>query len=148
MLLPLWLNLEGASPPVIPPVVAPPEVTGGGWASYFAAEQAALQARSRRRKAREDEEAAERELQDARDREIAAFLHAQELLDAERDERARLMALAARYAVAEDVPERVRRAALAAQAKATQAAIDALGREIERAREDEDIAALLILLNQ
>ena len=119
----------------------------GGWYHYVRYEQAALRERARRLKAKRDKEEAD-EIQDEIDRKIAVLLHEQEERDAANAEKARLLALAARYSHADDVPERVAMAAVQAKLKATQASIEALGREIERARDDEDIAALMVLLNQ
>jgi hypothetical protein len=138
MLLPLLLNLSAAA--VSSPVV---EQSSGGWAAYNYADIE----RTRRRRAKQLKEESE-EIEDKVDREIARLLHEQEELDAARKERDRLSDLAARYAKADDMPERVRKAALRAQLNATASALEAMGREIERARDEEEIAALMVLLNQ
>jgi len=142
MLLPLWLNLQAATPP---PTTSGDQPTGG-WAAYNHYDLA-LQARERRRRAARLEEEAE-EIQDSLDRQIAVILHQQEELDASREERQRLRELAALHGELEAISRRVAEAAARVEQKATESALEALGRELERAREEEDVAALLVLLNQ
>ena len=122
-------------------VAAVATASGGYWYDW------SPRYRPRKRKQIEDEEQEIAQLP-AIDGEIARILREQERLDDERNDRERLAVLAARYAGSKDVPERVAIAALQAQQKATEGALAALGREIERARDDEDIAALMVLLNQ
>jgi hypothetical protein len=145
MLVNLGLGGGGVAAPVIPPTVE--DQPSGGWGYYVRAEQESLRREYKRKRKREAEEA-EREIQDAADREIARLLHEQEALDEARDERDRLRELAARYRHSEDVSERVRSAMARVVARESASALEELGREIERARDDEDIAALMVLLNQ
>lgn len=106
-------------------------------------------ARARRRRLEEEAAAEAAEAQDARDREIAAYLHAQEALDAERADAERLRTLAQRYAAHKDnqaLADRVKVAYVRAIAQANHSAVEALRRELDRQLEDEEFAVLMILL--
>ena len=144
-LLNLGFAASGVDAPA-PPVVTVDHVSGG-WEYYVRAEQESLRREARRRRKKELEEA-EQALKDETDRQIAQLIHAQEAIDEARDERERLRSLAASYSDSVAVTERVRAAMSRVLADESSSALEALGREIERQRDDEDIAALMILLNQ
>lgn len=100
--------------------------------------------RLRREQAEEDAQA----IADARDREIAAFLHAQAKVDAERAELERLSRLVAQFAdreAEEAFSERVRVAYARAHAQQNASAMLALDRELQRQIEEEEFCVLMTL---
>lgn len=82
------------------------------------------------------------------ERQIAAFLHEQEKNDLERADSERLLALARQWSDSEELSQRVREAMARVIQAQTYGAIQALMRELERSAEEEDIAALMLILNQ
>lgn len=141
MLLPLLLNNllgDGTTPPTPTPV----DTSSGGWhwASYY--ERQLAQRRNRRR---EREEAIE-EATDEVTAEIAQLLHKQERIDEERAHLERLRAMA-RDNASQDLPPRVLEAIARAQGEATASALRALDREIRRWLEEEEMAVLMMMLN-
>lgn len=131
-----------------PPPVVPEQPTGGGYAfhnEYDAYEQR-RNARRRAEKRRREEEA---EIKDKVDREIAQLLRVQEEKDAEREDLARIQALADQYAGQGSrlgLPKRVSTAILKAHEERSRNALEQVMREIERMREEEEFALIAALL--
>lgn len=119
----------------------------GGFALAF--EREMLRRERERRKRLKDEEDA-REAEDEISREIAQLLHQQEAIDAERRDFERLKKLVIEYR-AESLTEfspRVVTAYERALAQQNFSAMQALYRELARQMDDEDIAVLMMLLNE
>lgn len=130
-----------------PQPIAPANFSGGFLYEYE------RHAQSRARRRREEEEAAAEAalLQDVKDREIAAFLHAQEQQDAERADGERLRLLAVQYAKEKDsqaLADRVKIAYVRLLNQGNHSAIEAFRREMDRALEEEEFAVLMILLEE
>lgn len=104
----------------------------------------------RRRKRREEEARREAdEIQAELDREIARELRKQDAIDADRADLARIQKLADEYAgTRQAVPRAIAATLIKAQEERSRNALEQLQREMERLAEEEDVAALLIILNQ
>lgn len=126
-----------------PPVQAS---SGGGFLYEYERSQAL---RARRRREREEREAEAQRIADETAREIAQLLHEQEAQDEERADLERLRELARvhRQAQATELTERVRRAFARVLLQENRSALEALDRELQRQLEEEEIAALMLLLN-
>lgn len=123
---------------------APQQDAVGGW-FWFQYEKERERRRRRQAELEEAQEDAER-IADETTREIARLLQAQEAKDAERANIDRLRRLVQQYAAdARSDSARVQAALAAAQQKATRAALERLEREIERMREEEEVALLMAL---
>lgn len=127
------------------PVTAPTEQQAtGGWAFHNEYELE-LQRRRRRKKEREELEAETERIQDEIDRAIAQELRKQEALDEKRDNLSRLKELAKKHAdleAARQYSERVATAFERALAQGNFSAMEALDRELQRARDDEDFMTM------
>lgn len=127
---------------VTPPVVVVTQPSGG-WEYFFS--------RPDRREAERKREVARlaaETIADETDRQIAAFLHAQETHDAERRELERLKAGADAFSEAEVQATFSQRVALAHARALTQqntSALLAFDRELRRQIEEEEFAVLLVL---
>lgn len=125
----------------------------GGWERrrYFLDHyEARLKRRIDEEKRRRELELKAEEIADETAREIAQFLHEQERQDAERAEFERLRRLVAEFGAkgAEGLATRVQSAYLRAVVQGNFSAYAALDREIQRMLEEEEIAALIMLLNE
>lgn len=124
-----------------------PVESGGGGGFFFAYEQERARRRRKQREEEERDEAA-RELQDKVDREIAELLRIQEAKDEERDNLARLQRLVRQHSREElMLSDRAKVAYMRALTQANFSAMQALDRELQRMLEEEEIAALMLLLN-
>lgn len=124
------------------PVVATDEQSSGGWIFGYDAE---IARRRRRKQEREELEQETEEIEAPVDREIAQFLREQEAKDERREELERIRELARTHASeVRDYGEKVSKALDRALEKATFSAAEALERELERARTDEDLAMLIM----
>jgi hypothetical protein len=146
-----WLINLGfaASPsgfiPPQPPVVTP-EVTGGGfWPAY----ERYRATRIRKKREQEELEEEARALQDKVDREIALLLRAAEAEQARKAELDRLQALVKAHSNAQlELSDRAKIAYVRALTQANFSAMEALERELQRQLDEEEITALMILLNE
>lgn len=120
-----------------------PPVSGGWWPQFDA--YSARRERERRQRLRDEAEAEEAAREDAVQAEIAALLHAQEALDAERRDLERLRALVARNAP-EGLSEAAQRAFTLAKETQSRAALFALQRELERQVQEEQFLLMAVLL--
>lgn len=118
--------------------------SGGWWIDY----DYLRRQRAKRKRELEELEREQEAIQDARDREIAALLRAQEIKDAERADLERLQRLADRYAgqKLDDLPKVARVAILNAQDQRTRNSLEQMQRVIEQSLEDEMIAVQQIVL--
>lgn len=139
---PVWTQ-EAAEPPA--PAPAPVESNSGGWALFFRYEQERERRRRRKRELEEAEEATQ-ELPPV-DKEIAKLLHKQERIDAEREHLERLRTLVREYQPTEALPQRVSDAILKAQTRETMAALRQLDKALRQMMEEEEMAVLMLLLN-
>ena len=104
-------------------------------------------AKKRRRQKELEEEA--RALKDKVDREIAELLRLQEAEDEKRDNLARLQRLVQKHSKdALELSDRAKIAYVRALTQANFSALEALDRELQRMIEEEEITALMILLNE
>lgn len=105
--------------------------------------------RARKRRELEEREAEAERLEDEASREIAQFLHQQEAVDEERQELDRLRELVRthRRESATELTDRVRQAFTRVLLQENFSALEALQRELRRMLEEEEIAALMLLLN-
>lgn len=104
--------------------------------------------RARKKREREELEEDARTIQDRIDREIAELLHRQEAEDDRRAELSRLQRLVQDHAKsALDLSDRAKIAYVRALTQANFSAMEALDRELQRQLEEEEITALMILLN-
>jgi hypothetical protein len=118
----------------------------GGWIYHaFALHREAR----RRRKEREEEAKREAdEIQAEIDREIARLLREQEARDAERADLARIQSIADQYAgTRQQVPKNISIAMLKAYEERSRNALEQLRREIDRMLEEEELAVMVMLLN-
>lgn len=120
----------------------------GGWLflNQYEAEQQRRRALERRRK--ELEEETER-IQDSVDREIARLLREQEAKDAKREEYERLAKIAKANAdleAARRYSERVAKAYARVITQGNYSAIEALDRELKRAREEEEFILVALMM--
>ena len=97
----------------------------------------------------EEAKAAESSIPDQISAQIAHLLHVQEEKDLERASLAGLQAIADEYkGRVVDCPERVKEALKNAQTKRTFGALQALKREADRAMDEQDLALVLLLINE
>lgn len=118
--------------------------TGG----FFVTFEREMARRERERRERLEAEESAQAIANARDREIAAFLHAQEAMDGERAELERLTGLVTQFAdqQAESAfNERVQAAYVRALAQQNASALLAFERELRRQIEEEEFAVLMAL---
>lgn len=107
-----------------------------------------MQARARKRRDREEHEEQAKQLKDTIDREIAALLHAQESERERQEELDRLQELIRVHSSERlELSDRAKLAYARALTKATFSALEALDRELQRQLEEEEAAALIILLH-
>ncbi len=143
-----WINLLGyrASDSATPPVVvAEPETFSGGFLYAYELEQAR---RRKRRREQEEREEAARELQDKIDQEIALLLARQEAEDERRAELDRLQRLVRDHSHEQlELSNRAKVAYVRALTQANFSAMEALDRELRRMLDEEEVAALMMLLN-
>ncbi len=126
------------------------QVTGGGWAFWndYEAEQQRRRARARKRKELEEES---EQIQNELDRAIALELRKQEALDDKRKDLERLRSIAQKHAdldAAQRYSERVATAYARVLVKGNYSALEALDRELRRAKEEDEFllnAAMLLL---
>ena len=121
----------------------------GGWLHYVRFEQEELRRRQRRALASEraleaQQEAKDNELQ----AELARRLHAELARQEQLDELQRLRLLVARHARLEGVPDVVQRAFERARAQQSFSRLQALQREFAKSLEEEEMALLMILLEE
>ena len=119
----------------------------GGWEPFFRLEQEAIRRRARLEEEERRKEA-ERELLDEIDAEIARRLHRDMAAQEELEDLARLREIVRQYPAMDGANERVQRAFLAAREAQTFSRLQALQREFMRMQEEEEIAILMILLNE
>ncbi len=125
------------------PVVVAADPSGG---FFFGFDHA--RARREKRKRELAEMAAEQQsIEDAQAREIAQLLHAQEAKDAEREDLARLQALADKFAKpGNEVPRALLATVMKAHEERTKNALEQLQREFSRMLEDEEAAVIAMLM--
>lgn len=119
--------------------------SSGGW--YAVMELHSMQRRGKRKEL-EDAQEAEKTIEQEIDRNIAKLLHEQEAKDEERKDLSRIRALVLKYKDTAPVDidsERVQKALMEAQKKATTANLERLQREFERMLEEEEHAVLMLL---
>ncbi len=147
---PVWGPVWTQSPPEPPAPDAPrDEVTGGG-NGYFSFERTieAIRREKERRKRREKER--ERELADIElptDRQIAELLDVQEAKDAERKDLARIQAIADSMMREKHLPRPILAAVMKAHEERSRNALQQLERMVVQRMEEEEMAALMFLLN-
>ena len=127
------------------------ERNAGGWPVFALRYEQELSRRSKKRREQEELEQEAREIQDRLDRDIALLLREQEAKDAKRDELARVKQLAeilSAKEAAEQYGERVAKALERARIQGNFSALEALDREIQRARAEEEwfITAIALIL--
>ena len=125
------------------------EQPSGGW-KFLSSYESELQRRRTRKKERDELEAETEQIQDELDRNIALLMREQEAKDDKRKDFERLADLARQSAdleAARQYSERVATAYARAIDKGTFSAVEALDRELSRAREEEEflLTALLLL---
>jgi hypothetical protein len=123
---------------------------GGGWAPFLSKYEKDLERRRRRDRERRLLELETAEIQDELDRAIAQELRKQEALDEKRKDLDRLSALAKESADLEAARQYSERVAVAFARAVTQgnfSAIEALDRELQRAREEEEFLMLSMLMD-
>lgn len=122
--------------------------TTGGWL-FLNSFEAELQKRRERERRRKELEAEVDGIQDELDRDIAQLLHEQEAIDQRKADLERLGQLARVQAdidAARQYSERVAKAYERAVEKGTYSALEALDRELSRAREEEEFLVLAMML--
>jgi TolA-binding protein len=128
-------------------VEEPSEPAGSGGFLYDYGLYLRRAAKKRRRQKELEEEA--RALKDKVDREIAELLRLQEVEDEKRDNLARLQRLVQKHSKdALELSDRAKIAYVRALTQANFSALEALDRELQRMIEEEEITALMILLNE
>lgn len=136
---------DGTTPTPTPTV----ESSSGGWEFFFRFDQE----RSRKRRRREEIEEAEEAVQQIPnevDREIAQLLQKQEREDERRAEIERLRGLVSRYADAQAeraMTERARAALARVRERQSISSLVKLEKELRKQMEDEEMAILLMLIN-
>jgi hypothetical protein len=125
------------------------EETGGGWAPFLSKYEKDLERRRRRDRERRELERETDEIQDELDRAIAQELRKQEALDAKRQDLDSLAALAkqADLEAAREYSERVAVAFARAVTQGNFSAMEALDRELQRARDEEEFLMLSMLMD-
>jgi hypothetical protein len=130
--------------PYVPPVVVPDTSSGGGWWPDYHHVRRIRDVRLRRQ---QEQEAEQREIQDATDREIARLLAAQQAREAEAADLARLQALADKYAAnVPELPKQARIAILNAYDARTRNALEQMLRVLDQIELEEHIALIAALL--
>jgi hypothetical protein len=120
-------------------------VTGGGWWPDY---EYARRFREKRAREIDELEREKEQIADAISREIYALEREQERKEADKADLVRLQRLADQYAGrVKELPQATRLAILNAQDQRTQNSLEQMRRMIERTILDEDIAVLMILLN-
>jgi hypothetical protein len=129
--------------------LGPQPVVGSSSGGFLHEYERAHAVRIRKRREREEREAEAERLADETSREIAQLLHEQEAKDEERADLERLRELARvhRQEAATELTERVRRAYARVLLQENLSALEALDRELRRQLDEEEIAALMLLLN-
>jgi hypothetical protein len=127
------------------PVVETPETNAGGWAFYLRYEQE----RDRRRKKRREQEEAEEAVQELPpvEKEIAQFLHKQERIDESKKELERLKGLVTEFREIPLLSEKASEALEKARLRGLRSDLAKLDKELKRMLEDEEMAVLMLLLN-
>ena len=140
----LW---SSASPgPTPTPTPTPTELVSGGFLYHYERER--IRRSSKRREQEELEEDAHA-LKDQMDREIALLLRQQEAADERRAELERLQRLVRDHSRnALELTDRAKIAYVRALTQANFSAMEALDRELQRQLDEEEITALMILLNE
>jgi hypothetical protein len=121
---------------------------GYGWYSYVRFEQESLRRRKKREEAERLAQEAEQAQQSEIEAELARRLHAELARQAELDDLQRLRMLVARESVPSNVSERVKTAFVKAQAESSFSRLQALAREMERSLEEEEMALLMLLMEE
>lgn len=134
---------SGFVPPE-PPAATPP-TSGGFWYAYE--QHRARSARSKREQEEDEEDA--RQLQDKVDREIALLLQKAQAEGERKAELNRLQQLVKAHSNAQlQLSDRAKIAYVRALTQANFSAMEALDRELQRQLDEEEITALMILLNE
>jgi hypothetical protein len=134
----------GTAPPVV--VADPP--SGGGWLFLNTYESELKRRRARARKRKELEEETER-IEDELDRAIAFEMRKQEAIDEKRDNLKRLAEIAKESAdleAARQYSDRVATAYARAITQGNFSALEALDRELQRARDEEEFLMMTLML--
>lgn len=129
-------------------VAAAVESATGGWL-FLNDYEAELRRRRKRKKEREELEAETEQIQNELDRSIAQLLREQEAIDEKRDNLNRLGDLAKQNAdleAARQYSERVATAYARAITQGNFSALEALDRELQRARDEEEFLMLSLML--
>lgn len=113
------------------------------WAHYY--DRRLAQARKRKREIEQAQ--AELATQDEVTQEIAKILHKQERVTETRDHFAQLKSLVKDYKPSEGDSPRIAEAIAKAQARETMSAYRQLDKELKRMMEDEEVAVLMLLIN-
>lgn len=138
--------------PVPPP---PTDQPCGGWEHHhqpkhhhFYYDFDAHRAKRVKRDHEREEREREAELLEGVEREIAQLLHEQEARDADAADLRRLQQLADQYAgTRQEVPRAIAATLLKAHEERSRNALEQLGREMERMLQEEELALLMVLLN-
>lgn len=147
-MLALLMNLGFAASPsgFVPPIPPPVASYAGGFFYDLDSERAR---RRRKHEEQHDLEEQSKGLTDEVNREIALLLRRQETEDERRAELKRLQELVHKYSRnALDLSDRAKIAYARALTQANFSAMEALDRELQRMLEEEEITALMILLNE
>jgi hypothetical protein len=133
---------EGDAPEPEPEVA---ESNSGGWAFFLKYEQE----RDRRRRKRREQIEAEEAVQELPpvEKEIAQILHKQERIDDSKAELKRLKALVDEYRQVPALSERATEAYERARVRGLRSDLAKLDKELKRMLEDEEMAVLMLLLN-
>lgn len=115
---------------------------GGSWADFFRYEEQ----RDKRRRRFEEADEAVTQIPDAVTQEIAQILHKQEREDERRQDLERLRALAATFPKGPEVSPRVAAAVERAQARQTASSLLNFEKELRRMMEEEEMAVLMMML--
>lgn len=125
------------------PTPTPDQPTGG----FFLGFDHALAKRNRRKKELEDQKREQEEIEDAQAREIAKLISEQEAKDAEREDMARLQALADQFArKGVEVPRPMLASVLKASEERTKASLEQMRRQAERMLDEEEFALIVALM--
>jgi hypothetical protein len=118
-------------------------ITGGGWYWLYDAE---LQRRKRRKRELDEAKEAVEKIDDRVDREIAELLQKQQREDEKRQNLERLRSLAAEFPRS-DAPPRVAAALDRVRERQSLSALLKLDKELKRMLEEEELAVMMMLLN-
>lgn len=139
-----WAEDFWASGDAPPPTPSPsPPSPSGGWVFHY---EMALARRRKRKREIEEAQAESERIEDETTRQIAALMRKQERRDEEREYFERLKNLAREYREAA-LPPRVSDALQIALQRETMSALRALDKELRRVLEEEEMAVLLMMLN-